>query len=71
MAFMAAHVKSAHPSYLPYEDPALEFYDGTVRIHNQWGESCSLKAPLPRQLRALATMLQLCADEVERRGFER
>lgn len=62
--------RNAHPAHIADEDPTVEFYDGTVRIFDQRGESCSLKRPFPRQLRALATMLELVAAEIERRGYE-
>lgn len=68
--YLAQATRSAHASYIPGEDPAVEFYDGTVRIFDQRGESCSLKSPWPRQLRALATQLELVAAEIERRYFE-
>lgn len=70
MRYLVEQTKLQHVSWLHGDDPEVEFYDGIARIHNQRGESCTLKAPLPRQLRALATQLQLIADEIERRYFE-
>jgi hypothetical protein len=71
MRYMQHRIEAEHPSWISHDDPAVEMWDGTVRVLDNRGESCALKAPLPRQLRALATMLQLCADELERRSFER
>lgn len=71
MQYLTERTRAAEPAYIDGSDPAVEMWDGTVRIFDQRGESCSLKHPLPRQLRALALQLQLCADEIERRGFER
>lgn len=69
--YLRDKTQAEHASYLHGQDPAVEMFDGTVRVLDQRGESCSLKHPWPRQLRALATMLQLCADEIERRtGYE-
>jgi len=68
--YLAHQTRSRHAASIPDSDPWVEFYDGVVRIFDQRGESCSLRSPLPRQLRALATMLELCADEIERRRFE-
>lgn len=70
-AFAAYLRHHAHPAWCPDSDPSVEMHDGTVRIFDQRGESCSLKQPFPRQLRALAKMLEMCADEIERRGFEK
>lgn len=61
--------KRQSPAHAEY-DPSVEMYDGAVRVFDQLGESCSLKLPLPRQLRQLALQLTLCAEEIERRGFE-
>jgi len=69
--YMMETTRARHAAYIPGGDPEVEMYDGTVRILDQRGESCSLKAPLPRQLRAIATMLELCAQELERRAYER
>ena len=68
--YLIQRTRDEHVSWLPENDPTVEFYDGTVRVHDQRGESCSLKAPMPRQLRALATQLLLVADEIERRAHE-
>lgn len=68
--YLIAATQERHIAYLPEHDPAAEFYDGTVRVFDHLGESCSLRHPLPRQLRALATQLQLIAGEIERRGYE-
>lgn len=70
MQYLIAQTKSAHGTWLEESDPAVELYDGIVRVYDQRGESMSMRRPFPRQLRALATQLQLCADELERRGFE-
>jgi hypothetical protein len=70
-AFMRSRVAAQHPAFLPGDDPEVEMFDGTVRVFDQRGESCSLRAPQSRHLRQLATMLQMCADEIERRSFER
>lgn len=71
MRYLAERTQAEQPAWLPHDDPSVEMYDGAVRIFDQRGESCNLRSPLPRQLRALAFQLSLCADEIERRGFER
>lgn len=71
MRYLTDHTRAMSPGWIEHSDPAVEMYDGAVRILDQRGESCSLRQPLPRQLRALALQLQLCADEIERRAFER
>lgn len=68
-AYLQHETQSTHPSWIPGSDPAVEFYDGTVRIYDQRGESCTIRRPLSRQLRALATQLGLIADEIDRRRF--
>jgi hypothetical protein len=70
MRYLRARVRARHAAHIQGEDPEVELYDGIVRIFDQRGESMSMRGPLPRQLRALATMLELCADEIERRACE-
>jgi hypothetical protein len=70
MRFMRARVREQHGAFLAGDDPEVEMHDGTVRIFDQRGESCSLRSPPVRYLRQLATMLHLCADEIERRGHD-
>lgn len=67
--YLRAQIQRRHAAYIPDSDPAVEYYDGVVRVFDQRGESCSLR-PYPRHLRQLATMLELVADEMERRGYE-
>lgn len=70
MRYLVQMTRDAEPAWIEGSDPAVEMYDGAVRIIDQRGESCSLKHPMPRQLRALAYQLTLCAQEIERRHFE-
>ena len=69
-------------SYLREDDPVVEMFDGVVRIHDQRGGELRLPTDLAperydrrshptRVLRALAQQLMLCADEIERRAYER
>lgn len=68
--YLRAQIQRRHAAYIPDSEPAVEYYDGVVRVFDQRGESCSLRAPFPRQLRQLATMLELVADEIDIRGYE-
>lgn len=69
--YMRDRTRASYGEWIEDGDPAVEMFDGTVRIHDQRGESCSIKHPSPHQLRALAFQLQLCAEEIERRSRER
>jgi hypothetical protein len=68
MAYLRDQTRKRHPASLE-TDPQVEMYDGKVRVFDGRGESCYLP-PRPLVLRAIATQLELCADEIERRGFE-
>ncbi len=70
MRYLIAQTKRLDPTWIHNSDPAVELYDGHVRVFDQRGESMTLRRPIACQLRALATQLQLCADELERRGYE-
>lgn len=70
MRYLRERTCEEHASWLPSIDPAVEMYDGIVRIHDQRGESIRLPGVMPRQLRAIATQLLLCADEIQRRSHE-
>lgn len=71
MSYLAAKIGERIPAFVSGDDPVVEFYDGIVRIHDQRGESLSLPRAHPRQLCALAFMLEEVASEMERRRFER
>lgn len=68
--YMARRTAEQHLTWLPDHDPAVEFFDGTVRIFDQRGESCAINGAKSRQLRVLATQLRIVADEIDRREYE-
>lgn len=69
-AFAAYLSRHAYPAWCPDSDPVVDFVDGVVRISDQRGQAMALDEPFPRQLRALAKTLEMCADEIDRRGLE-
>lgn len=67
MRYMTAQIRTEFPSWLK-SDPHVELLaDGRVRITD--GRLVVI-VPAMRQLRPIARMLELVADEVERRGYE-